>query len=111
MVELLAMIGAALIGIPVLLAIMTIIILPLVALRGYVVSKLWAWFIVPIFGLPTLSVAQAVGVSLVVTYFTYHQTPDLKSKDKKEKIEAAVVSLSQPLLTLLMGYIVHRYFM
>jgi len=37
---------------------------------GYVGAKLWLWFIVPIFGLPALSIAQVVGISSVVQYFS-----------------------------------------
>lgn len=33
---------------------------------GFTLSALWGWFIVPIFGLPALSVAQAYGVTLVL---------------------------------------------
>lgn len=35
---------------------------------GFVFSRLWAWFVVPVFGLPYLTVVQAVGINLVVNF-------------------------------------------
>lgn len=46
-----------------------LLIIPMVALRGWVLSLLWRWLFVPIFGLPALSVWQAIGVSVVVGVF------------------------------------------
>ena len=40
-------------------------------------SVLWGWFLVPVFNLPPPSVAQAIGIALVVTYRTNHQKLDL----------------------------------
>ena len=36
------------------------------AWSGYTLSVLWGWFVVPVFGAPLLSVAQAYGLALVV---------------------------------------------
>jgi hypothetical protein len=35
-------------------------------LRGFVLSKLWEWFIVPITNLPIINLLQAIGLSLFV---------------------------------------------
>lgn len=35
-----------------------------------VVSLLWLWFVVPVFGAPVLSIAQVGGISLMATSFT-----------------------------------------
>jgi len=40
-------------------------------------SVLWGWFLVPVFNLPPPSVAQAIGIALVVTCRTNHQKLDL----------------------------------
>lgn len=34
-------------------------------LNGFVISVVWGWFIVPIFGLPSLTIAEAVSVVIV----------------------------------------------
>lgn len=36
------------------------------AWSGFTLSVLWGWFVVQMFGLPALSVAQAYGIALVV---------------------------------------------
>lgn len=50
------------------------------AWSGYTLSVLWGWFMVPAFGLPALSVAQAYGVALVVR--VAHGLKDAESKDR-----------------------------
>lgn len=54
------------IGIP-----LSIIILMVVGsiMGGWALSTMWGWFIVPIFELPTLTIAQAAGVSCVAGLF------------------------------------------
>lgn len=111
MTELLALIGAAIIGIPLIIALMALISIPLFALNGYVITKLWAWFIVPLFGLPLLNIPQAIGLDLVVTFLTFHQTVyNPEPQDKKEKIQRAAQHVARPIFILLTGYIVHTYF-
>jgi len=56
--------------------------LPAAALSGFVLSQLWEWFIVLTFNLPLLTVAQAIGVSLVFRALTGSVT--LKQEDVKE---------------------------
>lgn len=40
--------------------------------RGYVIAKIWLWFVAQQFGLPALNVPQAMGVGLLVGLMTYH---------------------------------------
>ena len=35
------------------------LLVPLAILRGWVLSILWGWFMVPVFGLPALGIAQS----------------------------------------------------
>lgn len=47
------------------------------AVNGWALSTLWGWFIVPIFGLPSLTIPQAIGVSFVAALFrVYEYEPD-----------------------------------
>lgn len=41
-------------------------------MNGWALAMLWAWFIVPIFNLPTLSIVQAIGIGMVVSFLTRH---------------------------------------
>ena len=40
-------------------------------LRGFVLVKIWGWFIVPLFHLPVLTLLPAIGLALVVGFMTY----------------------------------------
>lgn len=81
-------------------------IVAMTLLRGWVFSLLWQWFIVPIFHLPAIGVAQAIAISLVVSHLTYQHVPNKKSE-----------SVWQPMLTaffihilaLAMGYMLKGF--
>lgn len=89
----------ALFGIPVLLAASAI-------WRGFVLSLLWAWFIVPLFGLPALSIPYAIGLSIVVGFLS-HQAG--KVDDDQNWGSAVTVAALYPALALLAGWIVTKF--
>lgn len=37
---------------------------------GFVLCKLWIWFVVPTFGLQPLTIIQAIGLSYIISFFT-----------------------------------------
>ena len=71
--------------------------------RGFVLSVLWGWFIVPTFNLPVLTIAPAIGVSLIVTFLTA-SLPDEKSE--RSFSSTVIYSLGFSALSLLIGYVV-----
>ena len=80
--------------------------------RGYVLSTLWGWFVVPLFGLPKLAIAPAIGLSLVVGFLTYQTPPDVeeRKRDGVDKwVRIVVLAALLPALSLGMGWIVHWY--
>jgi hypothetical protein len=78
--------------------------------RGFVLSKLWLWFVVSTFGLPVLGLAQAIGISLIVSYLTL-ATPSKKPDDapKYSLVECVAISIVIPAFALLMGWIVQFF--
>lgn len=40
-------------------------------LRGVVLQQIWAWFVADTFDITTLTLVQAIGLSLVVSFLTY----------------------------------------
>ena len=78
---------------------------------GYALSVLWAWFIVPAFGLPKLSIPLAIGLALIVSYLT-HQL-DNREKDNRTASEVLVAGIAtsfvKPLIVLLTGWVVKLY--
>lgn len=73
--------------------------------RGYALTILWAWFVVPVFGLPTLAIAPAIGVSLVVGFLTHQYRPSDVEEDSDERmIKAATYATLAPLFALAFGW-------
>lgn len=73
-----------------------------ILLNGYALSVLWAWFMVPVFHLPEIGIAQASGISLVVGMMTHQVTPVDK---EREWWEEPITILGRPLIALLLGAI------
>lgn len=80
-----------------------------IVFRAWVLTILWAWFIVP-FGIPALTITTALGISLIVGMFTAHlQTKPAEkgSKDIPTLVgQVASQAFGAPLVILLMGWIV-----
>ena len=70
------------------------------ALEGLAVMYLWRWYVVPIFGLPALSLIQAFGLSILVGCMS-HQHP---GADRKAK-PADVLLVFNPLAYLAFGWL------
>ncbi len=81
-------------------------------LEGYVLSVLWRWFMVPILGLPALSVVQAIGIALVVAMLTHqksHDYPEDKEKSIAKQVAIILAPFLGPLTALLMGWVIHQF--
>ena len=57
-----------------------------VAANGWAIATLWGWFVVPVFGLPQLTFAQSVGVSLVGSAIFGNGNITKKSEIDRDKI-------------------------
>lgn len=80
--------------------------------HGYVFSVLWGWFIVPVFGLPLLSVALATGVILIINFATFHRVavPQDPNEDKVDKIGDMIAHVVvYPSIVLGIGWIIKQY--
>lgn len=77
-----------------------------VALRGWAVSVLWGWFVVPL-GVAAIGMWNAAGISLIAGFLTYRS--DLTTKDDNDKspwdavIRATAVAVLLPMLMLAFG--------
>lgn len=94
-----------------LLAIPVVLVVSSIA-NGFVLSVLWGWFVIPLFEVPSLTIAQAVGFSMVVSFLTY-QYNDSDKKEEKSLTERIVylilLAIMRPALVLVTGYIVHLF--
>lgn len=71
-----------------------------IALRGYVLMKLWLWFVVPILKAPTINMVQAYGLSLIFSFLIMGLA---KEKEKKEN-QSALALMMEGTLIMLFGY-------
>lgn len=81
-----------------------------VVLRGWAISTLWGWFLVPI-GAPAIGINTAIGIAVIIGLFTHHLVHDVvKIGDKRSAADlfSTVVSrtVGAPLMALLVGWIV-----
>jgi hypothetical protein len=84
-------------------------------IKGYVLAQLWAWFVVTKFAAPPLSVAQAIGLAVVVAFLTKNHAGSLNvKKEEKPSVwkmmgKGTLETVLPPLCALLTGYIVSHY--
>lgn len=89
-------------------------LMPLFAVwRGFVLSILWLWFIVPL-GAPQIGIAHCIGISGLLSMLIAHLSSRVDAQiDKEQYTKAFVGSLISATLTpplfLLFGYIVHKF--
>ena len=81
---------------------------------GFVVTKLWKWFIVPTFHIQELTIPVAIGISLFLHFTTKADLSELPTKhdDKttEEKLLQATVNvIFKPAFILLFGWIVSLF--
>lgn len=67
--------------------------------RGLCLSILWGWLIAPVFGLPALGVAPAIGLTLFLNLLLLHKKEELTTADE----------LVAPLLALGVGWVIHLF--
>lgn len=70
---------------------------------GYVIATLWAWFLVPVFPVPALTLSQAFGLSLLMHALTARFIPNETPTNWLARIEFL---FSAPLAYLVCGWVV-----
>lgn len=100
-----AFIALAVGGVSILLASLTLATI----INGYVLHLLWLWFMVPILGLPALTIGQAIAVSMVVSFLTYQYVPNPKETKDNEWASVIGIVFIRPLFVLLLAQIVRNF--
>lgn len=76
--------------------------------RGFVLSKLWLWYPAAIFGVPSIGIAQGVGISAMVSFLTFQfpePVPEKNRVGENERIgTVALASFIVPAIALATGY-------
>lgn len=81
-----------------------LLVVPAMIVRGLVLMALWGWFIVP-FGLPGLTLAWAIGISLIVGFLT----ADVKPDPDRDLLVSMVMSMAFSVLAFIVGAIVQIF--
>lgn len=68
---------------------------------AWVLTVLWGWFVVPVFGLPPVTLWQAAGLSVLVGHFTASQ------QSKHPLWRQVGTAWAAPAATLTLGWLVH----
>jgi len=77
---------------------------------GFVLTNLWAWFIVPSFGVPALSIPAAVGLTIIASYLTHKSGIIEDGKGMTEKIITSTTHMAlKPALSLALGWVVAQW--
>lgn len=80
-----------------------------VVIRGWALSTLWAWFLVPI-GLPAIGIATALGISVIIGLFTVHLNNDKIKVDKNSSSDMIGTIIAKaiggPLVSVFIGWII-----
>jgi hypothetical protein len=85
--------------------VLIVMLVPVMIFHGWVLTKLWAWFIVPQFGLAPLPLTIAIGLSILVNYIK--PGPLDYAKDPASSSQSRLIShLLHPVFALLFGWIV-----
>ena len=79
-----------------------------IVVEGLVLSVLWGWFMVPILGVPVLTLAQAYGVSLVFAALQGYREPaqnDENTSVAKSLTKLLTIMVFRPALLIGLGWI------
>jgi hypothetical protein len=79
--------------------------------QGYALTVSWAWFIVPVFALPALSLKFAAGLALTVRLLTLTYQPQTEEigTPVAQMARAVAYAFLSPATLLAVGWLVHRY--
>ena len=87
--------------------ILSLILLPL--LNGFIVSKLYLWFIVPTFNMEPLRIVEAIGLSLIVKYMTTITKRSDSETTFKDLVQDNLFQVIMALLILTIAWIVNLF--
>lgn len=73
-------------------------------LKGFVLTKLWAWFLVPFFGLPAIGIALAVGIATLVGLLAFQLPSFNEAENDNYLLNSIVYGYVFPLVALLVGF-------
>lgn len=90
------------------ITLITVLLLPLSSVfSGFMLSKMWDWFVVPIFSVNQLSITQAIGLMIIVKLFVGVDI-DKKMNDV-ELLQSAIDNFKFSIVVFALAYIVKLF--
>jgi len=87
-----------------------IFIFSVTVLRGYTLTVLWKWFIIPMFHLPPITMIQAIALMLVINFLFKDTKVDWKKKTEPSEFLSSIGTvILQCGMILLIGWIVTKF--
>lgn len=75
--------------------------------KGWALSIMWGWFMVPTLDLPSISIVQAIGIALVIGYLTREISAD--NDDDYSLVGKIIFEIFKGGFILATGWIVHLF--
>lgn len=75
-------------------------------LDGYCFMILWGWFVVPTFGLPALTIPQAVGLGIIGALVTHQFNGSINEGNRWQFVLGA---FANPLIFLATGWLIKQW--
>lgn len=77
--------------------------------RGFVLVKMWTWFVVPYFNLPKISIPLAIGLSLLIGFLVVQTQPASEKSPSEAFVRTIIVSILFSLISLFLAWIVSMF--
>ena len=78
--------------------------------EGFVLFKLWAWFMVPLLSLPALNLGGCIGVGAVISFVTYQYNSSSNQGNEDlivDLVQNVTNSLVRSIVFLVFGSVLH----
>ena len=79
---------------------------PAYALDGWVIVKMWQWFITEHYGIAAPPIVVAIGLMILIAFLTHQRDWNDRGKQYGTRV---VVSYFKPLYFLIVAYIIHLF--
>lgn len=86
-------------------------------INGFVLCKLWIWFVVPTFGLQALTIIQAIGLSYIISFLTGknnlfkngNNIDDTEDDNTMAMLALLFLPLTYSVVVLFIGYLISLF--
>lgn len=78
-------------------------------LKGFVITKLWGWFVVPAFGVAAISLPVAIGLGVLLSFMTCTYMSGMIVRKEDWLKNTLMLMYTHPIIVLFTGWIVQMF--